>query len=370
MASITRLFKYFPLVHVQGEAHTFIIVTKGGESTGGRGFGCWFWPVGTAISEVPLSDQSVSLTLKGKTRDFQEVTVTAQAWYEVTDARIISSRFDFSVNVATGEFNSDPLTVIEGALTSAAQAAVWDHVAQFNLTDILTSGLEKLAEEVSAALSNLDFGVTVGRVAIMQVRPDAAIEKALQAETREGLQMKADAAGFARRATATEQERAIEEATLKNQLELAKQRTAVIDINGVNTKREAESLVESARIRSEGELAIATRKADDARRIKQADVESALAARVKEAAASLQINSDTAAVELANQIAVDAQAAAQRTTLNGIDLAQDQAKVALYSTEEGADASAALARIGIPTALSNVRVMGTEALQLVLGDLE
>lgn len=158
MASITRLFKYFPLVHVQGEAHTFIIVTKGGESTGGRGFGCWFWPVGTAISEVPLSDQSVSLTLKGKTRDFQEVTVTAQAWYEVTDARIISSRFDFSVNVATGEFNSDPLTVIEGALTSAAQAAVWDHVAQFNLTDILTSGLEKLAEEVSAALSNLDFG--------------------------------------------------------------------------------------------------------------------------------------------------------------------------------------------------------------------
>lgn len=359
MATVSTIHPLIPIRHVQGEAHTHLLVTKSGKSVGGKGYGCWFWPVGTAISEIPLNDQNVSLTLRGRTKDFQEVTVTAQAWFTVVDAAQVASRFDFSVDVDKGEYNADPLTVINGALVSAAQAAVWDYIAGLELADLLSEGLADLGVQVSGALSNLDFGVEVGRVSIMQVRPDTKIEQALQAETREALQMKADAAGFSRRATATSQERAIEEANLTNQLELAKQRTAVIEINDTNARREAAANVESARIKSEGEIAVTTRKA-----------EALLAQRVKEAAENLRLEEALGASRLASRVQTDAQDVLNKAELARVTNEAEATRVALLSTAEGQSAAASIARIGLPTALANVRVLGGESLQLVLNELE
>lgn len=359
MATVSTIHRLVPFRHVQGEAHTHLLVTKSGKSFGGKGYGCWFWPVGTAISEIPLNDQNASLTLKGRTKDFQEVVVTAQAWFTVVDPIKVAGRFDFSVNVDNGECNADPLTVINGALVSAAQAAVWNYIAGLDLAELLSDGLEDLGTQVSDALSNLDFGVEVGRVSIMQVRPDTKIEQALQAETRESLQMKADAAGFARRATATEQERAIEEANLRNQLELAKKRTAVIEINDTNARREAEAFVESARIRSEGEIVVTTRKA-----------EALLAQRVKEAAENLRLEEALNASRLAGRVQTDAQDVANKAEIARVVNEAEATRVALLSTEEGQAAAASIARIGLPTALANVRVLGGDSLELVINELQ
>lgn len=359
MATISRIFSFFPLRHCQGEAHTHLIVTKGSSTRGGKGYGCWFWPVGTAISEVPLNDQVVSLSLKGKTKDSQEVVVTAQAWYTVNAPETAAGRFDFSLDTNTGSYHSDPLTDISGALTSAAQESVWNYVSTSNLEPLLADGLASLGSELTRALSGLDFGIQVGRVAVMMVRPDSKIESALQAETRERLQMNADAAGFTRRAKATEQERAIDEATMNNQIELARQRLVLIEQNDKNTQREAQAAVENTKIRTEGELAVKARQAEEALRTDTA-----------RATELVRLASERAASELATRIESDAQVIVHKIEDLDATLKAEEKRVALFATNDGKAAAAAISRLDLPTALANVRVLGAEGLQLVLRDLE
>jgi len=241
--------------YCQGEVHTHLIVTRGGRVVrDGRGLGFWFWPIGTAISEVPVNDQSVAVTFKCRSQDFQEVSISAQIWYLVTEPQTIATRFDFSIRTETGAYQSDPLTVIQGALSSAAQEAVWSHVAGHTLESLLKSGLGDLSKTVSHALSGLDFGIQVSRAVVTAVRPERVVEEALQARTRERLQMEADAAGFERRAKATEQERAIQEAELANRLALAKQQQALIDQQAANAQAEAASDVAVLDVRTRGEV--------------------------------------------------------------------------------------------------------------------
>ncbi|NCG20142.1 MAG: hypothetical protein GWP91_14125, partial [Rhodobacterales bacterium] len=184
MATIKKT-RWVPLFqHCQGEVHTHLIVTRAGAVTKeGRGLGFWFWPIGTAISEVPVNDQSVAVNFKCRSQDFQEVAIAAQVFYQVTEPQTIATRFDFSINTATGAYNSDPLTVIQGTLSSAAQEAVWSHVAANTLEGLLQSELSGLSGAVSKALDGLDFGVEVSRAVVTAVRPERAVEESLQART-------------------------------------------------------------------------------------------------------------------------------------------------------------------------------------------
>lgn len=256
-----RLIPY--LRHCQGEVHTHLIVTRGGKvSRQGRGLGFWFPHIGTAISEVPVNDQSVTATFKCRTQDFQEVAISAQVWYLVDAPETMATRFDFSINTETGAYNADPLTVIQGALASAAQEAVWSHVAAHTLESLLQSELAGLSGAVSKALAALEFGVQVTRSVVTAVRPERTVEEALQAKTRERLQMEAAAAGFERRAKATEQERAIQEAELANRLILARRQEELIAQEASNQRAQAESAVAVAGVTLRGQLEGERQKAE------------------------------------------------------------------------------------------------------------
>jgi len=254
MATI-KTTRWLPMLrHCQGEAHTHLLVTKNGKpARQGRGLGFWFWHIGTAVTEIPVNDQSVAVTFKCRSQDYQEVSISAQVWYTVTEPETIATRFDFSINTATGNYNADPLTVIQGALSSAAQEAVWSHVAANTLEGLLQSKLSALSTAVSQALANLDFGVQVSRAVVTAVRPERSVEASLQAKTRERLQMEADAAGFERRAKATEQERAIQEAELANKLALAKQREQLIAQDAANQRSTAKSAAAVLQVQSKSQ---------------------------------------------------------------------------------------------------------------------
>ncbi len=323
MATIETTFWRPGFRHCQGEAHTYLIVTKGGATAReGRGLGLWFWPIGTAISEVPVNDQSVAVMFKCRTKDFQEVSIAAQVWYTVTAPGMIATRFDFSINTGTGVYNADPLTVIQGALTSAAQEAVWSHVAGHTLEGLLQSELNGLSGAVAEALAGLDFGIQVGRAVVTAVRPETSVAQALQAKTRERLQMDADAAGFERRAKATEQERAIQEAELANQLAIAKQREALIAQQDANSQAGAESDAAVATISARGQ-ADANRLATDHQ---------------------LEVEAKRGEMQLENQ-----------TALMNLRLEETKRTLALHDASPNAARSVALAKL--PEGLGNVRVL-------------
>lgn len=334
MATIKKTIWVPLLQHCQGEVHTHLIVTRGGKVTKeGRGLGFWFNPIGTAISEVPVNDQSVAVNFKCRSQDFQEVSIAAQVWYEVTDPQVIATRFDFSLNTATGAYNADPLTVIQGALSSAAQEAVWSHVAGNTLEGLLQSELAGLSTAVSEALAGLNFAVKVSRAVVTAVRPERTVEESLQAKTRERLQMEADAAGFERRAKATEQERAIQEAELANQLAIARQRRELIAQQDANEQAQAQSQAAVARIS-------ATSNAD-ADRILQA------------AALEIQKAKDLARLETDREVA---------------NLRVDETRRMLGLHKDNPGGGAAIAITKLPDSMRNVKVLtlGDGGLQSVL----
>jgi len=323
MAIITHVPRVPVLRHCQGEVHTHLVVTRGGKVVRqGRGLGFWFMPIGTAISEVPVNDQSVSVLFKCRTQDFQEVSIAAQVWYLVTEPEMIATRFDFSIQTETGAYNADPLTVIQGALTSAAQEAVWSHVAAHTLESLLQSELSGLSAAVSEALGALDFGVQVTRAVVTAVRPERAVEEALQARTRERLQMEADSAGFTRRARATEQERSIQEAELANRLAIAKKQQDLIKQEADNQRKQAESAAALARVKADGDLAV-------------------------------KAMNDAQALE--NRRANDAATTDQERTYTELRMTELERSLALH--EAHAEGTASLARVRLADALRSVKVL-------------
>ena len=67
--------------------------------------------------------------------------------------------------------------------------------------------------------------------------PEPELERALQTPTREQVQQEADRATYARRALAVEQERAIAENELQNQIELARREQQLVEQQGANARR-------------------------------------------------------------------------------------------------------------------------------------
>src|SRR5262249_20794054 len=121
------------------------------------------------------------------------------------------------------------------------------------------------------------IGIEVVSVRVSSVRPAAELERALETPARERIQQESDQATFERRALAVEKERAIQEAELNNQIELATREEKLIGQRGQNERRRVSDEAEARRIEAEATAARtsieASAKADAIRKIDRAGVE-------------------------------------------------------------------------------------------------
>ncbi|MCF2525997.1 SPFH domain-containing protein [Yinghuangia soli] len=223
----------------------------------GAGLAFWFRPLTAALSEVPIDDRELPVLFHVRTSDFQDATVQGTVTYRITDPAVAATRLDFGVDPATGRWRSTPLEQLASLLTESAQQHAVDTLADLDLMAAVTRGLTEVRNRVTAGLSEdsrlSDSGVTVLGVRITSIRPEADLERALQAPARERVQQAADAAGFERRALAVERERAIAENELQNQIELARREEQLVERKGLNERRRAEEAAAAARIQSEAQ---------------------------------------------------------------------------------------------------------------------
>ena len=193
---------------------------------------------------MPLDDREQAFLFKGRSADFQEVTVNGVVVYRVKSAEELAGRVDFAVDSATGAYTKEPLERLAAVVTQLAQqlAATW--LGRRALKDILLEGPDALRAVVHDGLVEdgglLAMGLEIVATRVASVAPTSEMEKALQMPTRESIQQQADQATFARRALAVEKERAIQENELHNQIELAKREETLIAQRG-RTIRSARS---------------------------------------------------------------------------------------------------------------------------------
>jgi len=259
---MAEIHKFLWMRHLRSEATSHILQYRDGKLLReGRGLAFWFYPMAAAVAEVPVDDRDLNYSFKGRTRDYQEMTVQGVITYRVTDAKQLADRIDFAIDLQRGTHRKQPLEQLAVLLTGIAQQAGLQIIARGNVAELMVSGFAELAEGLSNALRGnsalAELGIAVETIRIDDLKPTVELERALQTPTRESLQQRADEATFHRRAQAVEKERAIAENELQTQVELARREESLIAQKGQNERQKIEREAEARRL---GVLALAEDK--------------------------------------------------------------------------------------------------------------
>lgn len=279
MAEITRLFFWR---HLRSETSSYVLHHRNGQAVrSGRGLQFWFLPLTASLTELPMDDRELPVLFHGRTLDFQDVTVQGVVTWRVTDAELLASRIDFSIDAIKGTWQEQPLEKVAQILTQLSQQLAFDYIAHAPLREVLVEGTRAIRSRVLSGLQEeqglAGLGLEVVSVRISDCSPTPELEKALQMPTRESVQQEADKATFERRALAVERERAIAENELQNQIALAKTEEQLIGQRGDNERRRVTQAAEAARIEVEGRVARqrleSEGQADGIRQVERAKVE-------------------------------------------------------------------------------------------------
>ncbi|TXN46652.1 SPFH domain-containing protein [Methylobacterium sp. WL7] len=238
------------IAQLRSEASRHVIrYSSGGVRQSGRGLVFWFRPETASISEVPVDDREMTLFVRGRSRDFQTVAVQGTVGWHVVDPELLARRVDFSINLATGRLQGEPIEQIEARLSGIAGQAVLQYLGAAPIGALLDAGPEPLRVILEAVLASApalaEIGVAAVSVRLTNLAPTSELERALQTPTYEALQQKADEATFARRALAVEKERAIAENELATKTELARRETLLIVQETQNARDRAAGLAEA-----------------------------------------------------------------------------------------------------------------------------
>jgi regulator of protease activity HflC (stomatin/prohibitin superfamily) len=217
----------------------------------------WFMPLDAGVVEVPVDDRELGFLFHGRSSDFQDVTVQGVLTYRVIEPSVLAERIDFGIDLGSGRHLREPLEQLRGMLIQLAQQLALDYIAVTGVRALLTVGHDHIRTRIHEGLQREDavagLGLELVSVRVAGIRPEADLEKALEAPMREQIQQQADEASFGRRAMAVEKERAIAENELHNRIELARREEQLIAQRGANERRQATEEAEAQRIAVEAE---------------------------------------------------------------------------------------------------------------------
>jgi regulator of protease activity HflC (stomatin/prohibitin superfamily) len=250
VATITKR----PIVsHFRGGPTDHVVHIKRGKTAhSGTGQSFWFRPLAAVLSEIPVDDRELPLLFRGRTADFQEISVQASVTYRFADPDRAATRLDFALDPATGVWRGTPLDQVATLLTELAQQHTVALLAAMDLATALSDAPDAVRTRLSETLTAHDrlgeTGIGIVDVRVLAVRPEAEVERALRTPARERIQQEADRAGFERRAIAVERERAIAENELQSRIELAIREEQLVARQGANDRRRADEAAAAARI--------------------------------------------------------------------------------------------------------------------------
>ena len=255
MARITN-FGFFSRLRSDAASHV-IRYENGVARASGRGLSFRFNPYETSIAELPMDDREMTLFAKGRSRDFQALSLQGALTWRIVDPDRLAERIDFTIKLDDGAHRGEPLEQIQARIAGLADQIALQYLAEGAVAELLGAGLEpprlRLAEALAGDASLTEMGVAVMAVRLTSIAPSSELERALQAPTFESLQQKADQATFAPRALAVDKERAIAENELANKVELARRETGLIAQEAENAGNRARGVAEARQIEAAAE---------------------------------------------------------------------------------------------------------------------
>jgi len=246
--------------YFKGEPSAHIIRYRSGKIVRhGEGANFWYMPFNTSVASVPVASQVAQFLFTETTANYQEISIQGTITYRITDPMLVASRLDFTIDTRTSRFRSeDPVKLIQ-RIVNRVQGYTRSQVNGLSLETALIKVRDlELAvfESIVAEDSISQMGVAIEGLHFAAIKATKEMQKALEADYREGLQQRADQAIYARRAAAVSEERHIKESELNTEVELENRRKDLVDTQARNnlTLAEAEAKAEELRLNPYGEM--------------------------------------------------------------------------------------------------------------------
>ena len=206
---------------IKFDSTDYVMLYKNGKvKKEGRGLSFWYFAPSSSIVSVPLQSKDAQFLFKESTKDYQEVTLQGQVTYKVKDPLALSNSIDFTVDSKKSYTRKDHEN-LEVRILNEVQTASSAFVRSLSLKEALNKVKEVenlILAEVQKSKIFESLGLEIMRVNLLGLVPNPDMARALEAQTRESLQVEADKAIYERRNFAVEQERIIKESELNTEM--------------------------------------------------------------------------------------------------------------------------------------------------------
>lgn len=237
--------------YFKAEPTEYVLAYAGGKLLRqGPGKAFWYWRPSTSIVVIPIATTDSLFVLNETTGNFQAVTLQGQITYRIVAPETVAGLLNFTVDPLTRAYLSDDPDRLQQRIINIVQAHVRAELRRLTLEEALR-GSDALASTVQTRMQEEQalaaMGVTCVSLFFTSIKATPEMTKALEAEYREALQRRADQAIYARRAEAVEQERKIKQNELATSVDLEERRRQLVDLQGENTRKQAELEAEAMR---------------------------------------------------------------------------------------------------------------------------
>jgi hypothetical protein len=232
--------KYF-----KGEPSTHVIRYRNGKIVAsGEGANFWYLPLNTSVAAVPIVSQDAQFLFTETTANYQEVSIQGSVTYRITDPLLVASRLNFTIDPPSSRFSSEDPDKLVQRIVNLVQGQTRSKVNALSLEQAITN-VHSLAVEVFDEVVDNDsiaeLGIALESLHFIALKATPEMQKALEADYREGLQQRADQAIYARRAAAVSEERRIRQSELNTEVELENRRKDLVDTQARNNLTLAEA---------------------------------------------------------------------------------------------------------------------------------
>ena len=234
------MFNYY-----KGEPNTYTICFRDGRvKKHGAGINFWYSPLTTTVSAIPIASQESYFVFTETTADFQEIAIQGAMTYRLDAPLEVASRLDYTVDTTKRQYKTEDPGKLVQRVINVVQGHTRTLVSQLPLERALTEvgGLAKdVLHHVATATDLNSLGVVLESLHFTSIKATPEMQKALEADFREGLSKRADQAIYDRRKAAVEEERKIRESEMNTEVELENRKKALVDTQARNELKLAES---------------------------------------------------------------------------------------------------------------------------------
>jgi regulator of protease activity HflC (stomatin/prohibitin superfamily) len=222
----------FGINYIKFDSMNYVIYYQGGKiRKEGRGLSFFYFAPNSSIVSIPVQSNDFQFVFKETTKDYQEVTIQGQITYKIQNPKQIAETLDFTVNPKK-EYLKNDYEKIQQRIINEAQTASACVIQRLNLKEALRQleGIEKeIFTNVQQSKTVQMLGLEVLSVNVLGVTPSPEMARALEAKTRESLQIEADQAVYERRNFAVEQERMIKESELNTEIAVEEKEKQIVE---------------------------------------------------------------------------------------------------------------------------------------------